>query len=81
MNLEFNYIGPEGAQAWPVSDVLGPIDSTHIKGYPKYYDVLWVDVACLISVWPFVICPGIASLVWFHSKHFQMSDMSIRRLV
>ena len=34
---------------------------------------LWVDVACLISVWLLVMCPGIASLTCFHSKHFQVS--------
>ena len=43
MNLAGNKIGPEGAQARPVSDVLGSgldvaADVAHIKGYPKYDD-------------------------------------------
>ena len=34
---------------------------------------LWVDVACLTSVWLLVMCPGLVSLTCFHSKRFQIS--------
>ena len=43
---------------------------------------LWANVACLISVWLLVMCPGLVSLTCFHLNHCQISFkwvMSIRR--
>ena len=45
--------------------------NTHQGVSQVWWCFLWVDVACLISVWLSVMCPGLVSLTCFHLNIFR----------
>ena len=60
MNLEWNQIGPEGAQARPVSDVLGSLM------FSPGRVMSWLDFSLVVGD------ASITSLPCFHLSHFQI---------